>query len=139
MEDNGGAINDMVIQIGNKHKTVPPTISPLSGMSVDIILHGTFRNARFVTLRKPPFTKSSLGWGYFELTAFITLREGWEWVSSDAISSTSKGDRRDRLAMKWMLDFDRHGSQSLMMEQFRRRDSWDDIVESLQNLFVDAE
>lgn len=146
----------MVIQLGNTHKNVPPSISPYSGMtrthhwtfflksshtdlieSVDLILHETFRNHRFVTLRKPPFTKSSLGWGYFRFTAFITLRDGWEWVSPDAMNSASR-DRgcKDRLPIEWTLEFGGKGGQSLATTLIRRSDTQDETLGSLRRLFT---
>lgn len=88
LETAARTVQDVFIQMGNKHKNVPPSISPLSGMtrthywvffltssrpdiiqSVDLILHSSYQNHRFVTLQKHPFTKSSLSWGYFEITA----------------------------------------------------------------------
>lgn len=145
----------MIIQFGNIHKNVPPSISPYTGIprthhwnfflksshthlihSVDLILHETFQNRRFVTLREPPFTKSSLGWGYFRIAAFITLREGWEWDSPDAVNSSSK-DRgcKDRLPVEWMLEFGGVGSQSLAIVPIRRSDAGDETLVSLCQLF----
>lgn len=146
----------MTIQLGNTHKKVPPSISPFSGMmrhhcwtfflnsshadlidSVDLILHDSFRNHRFITLRKPPFTKSSLGWGYFRIAAFITLHDGWEWESSDAVNSQSKSKgRKDRLPVEWTLDFSGCGSQSLATIAIRRLDTMDEILMSLCRLFT---
>lgn len=146
----------MIIQLGNTHKNVPPSISPYSGMtrthhwtfflksshtdlidSVDLILHETFRDHRFITLREPPFTKSSLGWGYFRFTAFITLRDGWEWVSPDAINSTSRTrGRKDRLPVEWTLDFAGNGGQSLAPAPIRKTDTTDETLTSLRRLFT---
>lgn len=145
----------MVMQLGNTHKNVPPSISPYSGMtrthywnfflksshadlieSVDLILHETFRNHRFVTLRKPPFTKSSLGWGYFRIAAFVTLREGWEWDSPDAMNSASRdGGCKDRLPVDWVLEFGGNGSQSLAIVPIRRSGKGDETLMSLCHLF----
>lgn len=145
----------MIIQLGNTHKRVPPSISPYSGRvrthhwnfflksshtdlieSVDLILHETFQNRRFVTLREPPFTKSALGWGYFRFTAFITLREGWEWVSPDALNSSSKmRGRKDRLPVEWTLEFRGSGGQSLATASIRRCDTTDETLISLRRLF----
>lgn len=88
IENATQTVQDVFIHIGNKHKIVPPSISPFTGMarthfwvfflttsrpdiieSVDLILHQTYQHHRFVTLRDHPFTKSSLSWGYFQLTA----------------------------------------------------------------------
>lgn len=149
----------MIIQLGNTHRKVPPSISPYSGMmrthhwtfflksshtdlidSVDLILHESFRNHRFVTLRKPPFTKSSLGWGYFRFTAFITLRDGWEWESPDAMNSESRTrGRKDRLPVEWTLEFGGSGSQSLATAPIRRSDTEDDTLTSLCHLFATDE
>lgn len=146
----------MIIQLGNTHKNVPPSISPYSGMtrthhwtfflksshtdlidSVDLILHETFRNHRFVTLRKPPFTKSSLGWGYFRFAAFVTLRDGWEWESPDAMNSSSRTrGRKDRLPVEWTLEFGGGGSQSLAIVPIRRADTMDETLTSLRHLFI---
>jgi hypothetical protein len=148
----------MVIQVGNTHKNVPPSISPFSGIprthywsfflktshpdlieSVDLVLHESFRNHRLVTLRKPPFTKSSLGWGYFRIGAFITLRQGWEWASPDAVRSSSKGmGPNDRLEVGWQLDFGGIGKQSLAVETIRRcrSDAGDETLASLCHLFA---
>jgi hypothetical protein len=145
----------MIIQFGNTHKNVPPSISPVSGIprthhwnfflksshtdlieSVDLILHETFQARRFVTLRKPPFTKSSLGWGYFRIAVFITLREGWEWESPDAMNSSSRDrGRKDRLPMGWVLEFGGLGSQSLAIAPIRRSDAGDEALTSLRHLF----
>ncbi|KAI7773139.1 hypothetical protein LA080_011749 [Diaporthe eres] len=133
----------MIIQLGNTHKNVPPSISPYSGMtrthhwtfflksshtdlidSVDLILHETFRNHRFVTLREPPFTKSSLG-------------HGWEWVSPDAMNSASTArGRKDRLPVEWILEFSGGGSQSLTTVPIQRSDEADEILTSLCRLFA---
>ncbi|KAG6364810.1 hypothetical protein INS49_006414 [Diaporthe citri] len=146
----------MIIQLGNTHKNVPPSISPYSGMtrthhwtfflksshtdlidSVDLILHETFRNHRFVTLREPPFTKSSLGWGYFRFTAYITLHDGWEWVSPDAMNSASRPrGRKNRLPVEWILEFGGSGSQSLTTVPIRRSDALDETLTSLRRLFA---
>lgn len=148
-------LQHMTIQLGNTHKNVPPSISPLSGMirthrwafflaasqpdiieSVDLLLHESFRNHRFVTLRKPPFTKASLGWGYFRFTFFITLRDGWEWVSPDAVNTLSKNrGPKDRLPVDWSLSFDGGGSQLIMSEQFRKIENMDTILPALSSLF----
>lgn len=144
----------MTIQLGNTHKNVPPSISPYSGMirtnhweffltpsrpgiieSVDLLLHSSFKNHRFVTLRRPPFTKASLGWGYFRFTVFITLRRGWEWVSPDAVNAESRTrGPRDRLPLDWLLQFD-GGSQGVIAEQFRELHNTDAILPALAALF----
>jgi hypothetical protein len=148
----------MTIQLGNTHKRTPPSISPYTGVarthhwtfflnsshthlidSVDLILHESFNNHRFVTLRKPPFTKSSLGWGWFRFTTFVTLRDGWEWESPTAMNSMSKArGRRDRLPVPCALDFKDRGSQSLAVLPFRRIETMDEILMSLRHLFIIA-
>lgn len=149
----------MTLQVGNTHRKVPPSISPFSGKirthrwdfflvasrpdiieSVDLLLHDSFKHHRFVTLREPPFTKSSLGWGYFRFTSYITLREGWEWLSPDAVNSSSK-DRgpKDRLPIDWCLNFDGFGEQLVMTAEFRKLDGVDSILPDLAALFNDQE
>ena len=141
--------------MGNTHKSVPPSISPLSGMirthrwtffltasrseiieSVNLILHESFKNHRLVTLREPPFTKSSLGWGWFRFTSYITLCEGWEWISPDAVNSLSKErGPKNRLPVNWTLDFQGGGGQSIMTAEFRKLDGIDSILPALAALF----
>lgn len=141
----------MTIQLGNMHKNVPPTVSPYTGdirthrcafflitsrsdiiESVDLLLHSHYRDHRFVTLQSLPFTKAFLTVDYFPFTTFITLRDGWEWVSHNAINRSLKHrGPKDRLPVDLMLDIDGGGSQRVMSAQFRKIDGVDSILEAL--------
>lgn len=149
----------MALMVGNRHQNVPPSISPYSGKirthrwtffvsvshpelveSVDVILHDSFCGRRFITMRQPPFTTSQLGWGYFPMAAFVTLRDdcGWEWQDTAAVnrSQTGKGTK-DRLLVYWMLDFVGNGSQKIMSLGLRRVEDADEILASLEGLFTE--
>lgn len=143
----------MIIQLGNTHREVPP--SP--GMarthhwtfflnsshtdlidSVDTISAGASSNYYFISLRGPPFTRSFLRSSPSYFTAFITLRDGWEWESPDAINSASRArGSKDRLLMEWCPKWG--GGQLLALAPIRRSDPADDTLTSLRHLFATNE
>ncbi|SMR46252.1 unnamed protein product [Zymoseptoria tritici ST99CH_1A5] len=79
---------------------------------VQILLHPTFRPSRVIRQR-PPFEISRLGWGVFTLTAYIVLKAGYSWASSDAEDSPD-GAAKGMLPLEWTLDFDGFGGKGSM-------------------------
>lgn len=80
--------------------------------------------------------KASQVSGLFHLKVFITLRDGWEWVTPYAVNSLSKKrGPKDRLPVEWPLDFGGCGSQMILSEQFRKIDDVDAILPALPSLF----
>lgn len=70
----------------------------------DTSQHPTF-NPNYKIKRRPPFEIECLGWGTFEITAYVVLKEGYTWISEDAENSPS-GRPNGMLQLKWNLDFD---------------------------------
>lgn len=114
------------LMIGNSHRKIPATFDPHTGMEaehewtffvkgsnqdvidkVEVILHPSYREHRLAILNKAPFTITRLCRAYFTIFAGIVLKEGWEWVGEEMIvdSDADNGRVRDRLPVKWLLDF----------------------------------
>lgn len=144
----------MIIQFGNTHEIGPPYTWPTGLMvthrwafflaasdpdiieSVDLRVPDIFGHYRFVELRRPPYLEGSLAFGESSIIIFITLREGWEWLSPGAVNSPSKPRRvMDLLPVEWPLDFRRGGAQVVITEEFREIEDTDTILSDLPALF----
>ncbi|KAJ1327585.1 YEATS family [Microdochium nivale] len=131
--ENSGDIQTITVYIGNRHSLVAPTPGGLEENQhewdffvrpsrTDIVkevhmhLHPTFRPPS-VVCRREPYEVSRLGWGVFVVTADVVLKAGYEWVSDDAVDSSSPdgvGTRKDSLPLEWRLDFEGFGGKGSM-------------------------
>lgn len=133
------ATQTMVLMFGNSHRKIPPSVNPETGRirthewtffvqsshqniieKIEVILHPTFRTNRLVTLNKPPFSTTHIGWGYFTIFAGIQLKEGWQWVDESMAVDSARGRTKDRLPIQWLLDFRENGGQNNRLVKFKK-------------------
>nr|POE62939.1 hypothetical protein CFP56_03842 [Quercus suber] len=119
-------IETLTIYIGNRHRLMPPEPLEEDGRvnqfewtffvkpsRTDIIEeHPTFRPNRIIRER-PPYEIRRLGWGTFTITAYVLLKAGFSWVSSDA-EDTPDGAVKGMLPLEWDLDFAGFGGKGSM-------------------------
>jgi hypothetical protein len=158
-EPNAADTQEMTLMIGNCHRIVPYSISPYTGVMrnhewtffvmtsrpdvidhVQVLLHPTFREDRHVTLTEVPFSTTHKGWGWFEILAAVQLKEGWRWIhgpEAEAVDSdASAGRLKDTLLVRWTLDFQRKGSQTNQVAEFRRLNELDrEAIEAREHAF----
>ncbi|BFZ60985.1 hypothetical protein YB2330_002042 [Saitoella coloradoensis] len=102
------------IYIGNTHRPITPRPSSANAHEwtfffrtshtdiidhVHIRLHPTFRPPE-VVFYSPPYEVRRIGWGVFEIRAFVVLKAGWTWDCEEAF-----GPDGDTLPVEWMLEF----------------------------------
>lgn len=125
---SNGAVETLTLCIGNTHALltspedankhhwtffVRPSRPDLIAQ-VEILLHPTFRPSR-VFRTQPPYEISRKGWGYFTITAYVVLKQGWSWISDDAEAVPFRRDSaRARLPLDWTLDFGGFGGEGSM-------------------------
>lgn len=127
-EENEGAegsIQTLTVYIGNRHQRVSSDdankhewtffVKPSRRdiiEEVQIQLHPTFR-PNLVIRQRPPYEICRYGWGTFTLVAYVILKAGYSWVSSDAQDSPD-GASKGMLPLEWTLDFDGFGGKGSM-------------------------
>ena len=140
----GARAGMMRVTYGNSHRYVRPTVHPRSGRvqehlwtffvhcsqedvieEVEMVLHPSFRN-RHKRLRKPPFSTTHIGWGFFKIYAKIQLKKGWSWVDESggrgSWSSPGLPNLSRSLSLGWTLVFGEGGGQSSMIRRITRQD-----------------
>lgn len=130
---SGEGVESVTILIGNRHQLVGGRDEPgnkhdwtffvrLSRLDlvshVKLILHPTFQPPSLV-LRDPPFEVRRLGWGYFNVSATVVLKEGWEWIGGSEVRG-ELSDRKGALGLEWMLNFEGDGKQGRIRAGVRR-------------------
>lgn len=140
----------LVLLHGNSHRSIETEIDEDSGLKlkheftyfvqssrsdsiekVEVVLHPRYRQNRLVKLTEPPFSTTHKAFGYFMLFAGVTLKEGWEWVDEALAvdSDTEKGRRKDKLPLRWSLEFEGDGGQETKFMKVRRTKGKDENVE----------
>ncbi|PIA89291.1 hypothetical protein CB0940_07460 [Cercospora beticola] len=95
-----GSIQTLTVYVGNRHRYiadaetanchewtffVKPSRTDIIE-EVQLVLHPTFRPNRVIRQRAP-YEVKRLGWGTFAVTAYVILKAGYTWVSSEAENS----------------------------------------------------
>lgn len=151
------AIQNMVLVLGNSHRDIESTFSPITGEDekhewtffiqsshkdvieqIQVILHPRFREHRLVTLKTPPFSVTHLGWHYFTIHAGIQLKQGWEWVDESMAVDIDKTRRKARLPVQWLLDFRRNGVRKTQLVKFRKVMPEPEVNSDEEELDLDA-
>ena len=120
-----GSIQTVTVYIGNRHQNVEsddPNIHEWTFFvkpsrtdiieEVQLVLHPTFRPNRVIRQRAP-YEVKRLGWGTFTVTAYVILKAGYTWVSSEAENSPD-GAPKGMLPLEWNLDFSGFGGKGSM-------------------------
>ncbi|KAF2216795.1 hypothetical protein CERZMDRAFT_32252 [Cercospora zeae-maydis SCOH1-5] len=121
-----GGIQTLTVYVGNRHRYVADSetanchewtffVKPSRTdiiEEVQLVLHPTFRPSRVIRQRAP-YEVRRLGWGTFAVTAYVILKAGYRWVSSEAENSPD-GAEKGMLPLEWMLDFEGFGGKGSM-------------------------
>ncbi|KAI5367093.1 Putative YEATS superfamily protein [Septoria linicola] len=120
-----GSIQVLTVYVGNRHQAVQSDTANSHEWTffvkpsrtdiieeVQLVLHPTFRPNRVIRQRAP-YEVKRLGWGTFTVTAYVILKAGYTWVSSEAENSPD-GAPKGMLPLEWHLDFEGFGGKGSM-------------------------